>query len=1245
MIFTYTHTRSYRFRASWKKTFLATCCLLFCLVSFAQSPVNYVEYYIDQDPGINKATPVTVTSNAVITNASFNVPVTGLTNGIHMLGARARTVSGVWSMTHFWFVFKPYPVVSTAALSNVTKVEYYVDADPGFGKGTSVNITAGTDLANLSFTINPSSLTKGTHIIGVRALSANGMWSITNYWLFYNPFDNISPATTQSINYAEYFLNKDPGFGKGTALSLTASTDISNQSFNIALDTLKTGTNIVGIRAKTSGGLWSLTNYWLFVKPFGATPTPAAAGNVTEMEYYFDYDPGEGKANPVTITPGTDLANISLNADITNIIPGDHYVTIRAKDVNGNWSHVNNIKFNIAGTPPVLSTTYTGTKTLCTGSQVNIGYSITGAVFKNTNRFIAQLSDAYGSFATPVDIGTITSAVASGSFTATIPTTIATGSSYRIRVISTNQCIIGTNNGADLVVNRTTAPTVTTSGSTDICSGNTVTLTSSSAIAYQWFLNGTAINGATDRTYAAAADGSYTVVATANSCTSPASAATTVTKKQSPPVPQITASGSLSFCTGGSVTLGSSSVANNQWLLNGSVITNANTQAITITASGVYTVSVSATTGCTATSSGVTVTASAQPAKPVVTIKSNRPAAICPGAADTLISSASANNQWLKNGQAISGATSQNLVVTEAGDYRVRVTGNGGCADSSDMITISLLPAPAIPVISSATGKALLCTGGSLSLSSSDKTNSNQWLLNGAILPSATDTLLSVTSIGTYLLRVTSSAGCSATATPFTVTAATPPAKPVITARNGLSFCSGDTIRLNYGSQPGNQWYKNGELIPGATDTALVVVSAAAYTVSLKDANGCTSPVSDNMVATVKAKPVAPVVSAGGPLRFCEGSNVVLTSGVAAGNQWFRNGLAITGATAASYTATATGVYMVSRDSAGCASASTALSVTADAKPAVPVITVSGAATFCTGSQATLTSSASSGNQWYRNGTIITGAVATTYDAGASGVYEVRATNSAGCTSISAGVALTATVSPNLPVITATGALTFCDTGRVILNSGALSGNQWYKDNTIIAGATAGVFTATQSGAYSVKVTNNNCSTASAPVTVTANSIPPKPTITWNASNLVSSSASGNQWLSDLTNITGATAQTYKPSSNGYYRVVVENGGCRSAASDPFYYLVTAVVNLPAVSSGSYRILPNPVTEKLLISARNATGKTTVYLIDAMGKRCLSRVFTGTTTLEVKHLPTGTYTVLLTDEKTKQQESKQIIKL
>lgn len=72
-------------------------------------------------------------------------------------------------------------------------------------------------------------------------------------------------------------------------------------------------------------------------------------------------------------------------------------------------------------------------------------------------------------------------------------------------------------------------PTITPGGATTFCNGNSVTLTSSSSNAYQWYRDNNIINGATSQQYVATISGSYTVQVTdANNCSS-TSAGTTVT--------------------------------------------------------------------------------------------------------------------------------------------------------------------------------------------------------------------------------------------------------------------------------------------------------------------------------------------------------------------------------------------------------------------------------------------------------------------------------------------------------------------------------------------------------------------------------------------------------------------------------------------------------------------------------------------------------------------------------------------
>ena len=97
--------------------------------------------------------------------------------------------------------------------------------------------------------------------------------------------------------------------------------------------------------------------------------------------------------------------------------------------------------------------------------------------------------------------------------------------------------------------------------------------------------------------------------------------------------------------------------------------------------------------------------------------------------------------------------------------------------------------------------------------------------------------------------------------------------------------------------------------------------------------------------------------------------------------------------TAGTYTVT-----LVASNTSG-SSAAVSHTITVNAIPSVPIINLSGN---------TLTSSSSTGNQWYLNGTLISGATGQTYTAMANGSYTVVVTNSFGCSNTSAATNLTA---------------------------------------------------------------------------------------------------------------------------------------------------------------------------------------------------------------------------------------------
>ncbi|RYY88019.1 MAG: hypothetical protein EOO15_10265, partial [Chitinophagaceae bacterium] len=96
---------------------------------------------------------------------------------------------------------------------------------------------------------------------------------------------------------------------------------------------------------------------------------------------------------------------------------------------------------------------------LCTGSTVNVPFTATNS-FASDNVFTAQLSDASGSFANPVVIGSVTDAY-SGTISTTLPANSAAGSGYRIRVVSSNPVFTGTDNGSDLSMSVAPSATIT----------------------------------------------------------------------------------------------------------------------------------------------------------------------------------------------------------------------------------------------------------------------------------------------------------------------------------------------------------------------------------------------------------------------------------------------------------------------------------------------------------------------------------------------------------------------------------------------------------------------------------------------------------------------------------------------------------------------------------------------------------------------------------------------------------------
>lgn len=105
------------------------------------------------------------------------------------------------------------------------------------------------------------------------------------------------------------------------------------------------------------------------------------------------------------------------------------------------------------------------------------------------------------------------------------------------------------------------------------------------------------------------------------------------------------------------------------------------------------------------------------------------------------------------------GQTGRSVEVTTAGAYSVTVTGHGGCTNTSAAVTVTILPAPAVPTVTRV-GDTLISSPGP----------DYQWVRNGIDIPAATERRFVIDRAGAYRVRVTNAEGCSVESDEIAVT-------------------------------------------------------------------------------------------------------------------------------------------------------------------------------------------------------------------------------------------------------------------------------------------------------------------------------------------------------------------------------------------------------------------------------------------------------------------------------------------
>ncbi|MCB0819110.1 MAG: gliding motility-associated C-terminal domain-containing protein [Bacteroidetes bacterium] len=556
------------------------------------------------------------------------------------------------------------------------------------------------------------------------------------------------------------------------------------------------------------------------------------------------------------------------------------------------------------------------------------------------------------------------------------------------------------------------APTVNAGSDVSVCNGVAANLSASGAASYSWSpAAGMSAPNSANTSVTPSATSTYTVTGvSAAGCSATDNVTVTVHA-----LPVANPGNNAANCSGTGAQLNGSGGAGYQWspATGLSSTTIANPVATPATTTN-YTLVVTDANGCvSAPSAPVTVTVFQQPAAPA--ISASGPVSFCQGGTVTLSAPAASSYLWS------TGATTQNLIVNQSGNYTVQITDANGCTSPlSAPFPVTVHALPAAPVIN-ADGPLTFCDGGSVNLTA---TGSGTFSWNTG----ASTTSIPVNSSGSFTVTLTDANGCQATSSAVNVTEQAPLSAPQITPVGSLSFCPGGSVTLTAPAAASYQWSN------GASTQSINVTQTGAYTVIITDAAGCVSPVSATIGTTLNPSPATPAISAIGNYPACTGQTAQLTGPAAALYNWS------TGATSQTINVSVPGqVTLTITDVNGCVSAASApFQVSFFPLPPAPAISAVGPSTFCEGETVTLQAMGTGTINWNNsmNGAQI--------EVGNSGQYTATVTDNNGCTSNnSAPIQVYVIPAPDNASITVTGQTAFCEGDSVLLTSNPAPQYSW----------------------------------------------------------------------------------------------------------------------------------------------------------------------------------------------------------
>ena len=652
---------------------------------------------------------------------------------------------------------------------------------------------------------------------------------------------------------------------------------------------------------------------------------------------------------------------------------------------------------------------------------------------------------------------------------------VSTSGNYSVTITDANGCSATDDANATIHPN----PVVDLGIDQETCAGGTITLDAGNVgSTYLWN------TGETTQTITVSTSGNYSVIVTdANGCSASDDANASIHAN-----PVVGLGIDQETCAGSTITFDAGN-AGLTYLWS----TGETTQAISVSTSGNYSVTVTDANGCSALDDA---NATINP-KPTVNLGADQET--CSGNAITF-DAGNAGSTYLWS----TGETTQAITVSTSGNYSVVVTDANGCSATDDVnATIH-----ANPTVNLGADQET-CFGNSITFNAGNAGSTYLWS-TGETIQSIT-----VSTSGNYSVTVTDANGCSA----LDDANATIHPNPTLDLGADQETCAGGTITFDAGNAGSTYLWNTGE-----TTQTITVSTSGNYSVTVTDANGCSA--SDDANATIHANPT---VNLGADQQTCSGGTITFDAGnVGATYLWN------TGETTQTITVSTSGNYSVTvTDANGCSALDDA-NATINPKPTV---NLGADQETCAGSTITF-DAGNAGSTYLWN----TGETTQTIIVSTSGNYSATVTDANGCSSTDDA---NATIHPN-PTVNLGADQETCAGGTITFDAG--NAGSTYLWNT---GETTQTITVSTSGNYSVTITDANGCSATDDANAT---IHPNPTVNLGADQ---ETCAGGTITFDAGNVgstylwsTGESAQTITVSTSGNYSVTVTDANGCSATDD-----------------------------------------------------------------------------------------------